>query len=55
MRVFGGVVARRPIYEKDRLDPLDPSVRLELHRELLLYFPDTSRLQHDCEPKGGKS
>lgn len=33
------IVRRQPIYEKDRLDPVDPSARLELDRELLDRFP----------------
>jgi hypothetical protein len=38
-----GLVLRQPIYEKDRLDPLDPSVRLELDDELLGKFPEGYR------------
>jgi hypothetical protein len=34
-----GIVLRQPIYEKDRLDPLDPAARLELDPELLERFP----------------
>jgi len=34
-----GLVLRQPIYEKDRLDPLDPAARLELDRSLLEQFP----------------
>jgi SnoaL-like domain len=34
-----GLVERQPIYEKDRLDPVDPAARLELERELLERFP----------------
>ncbi|SAK86447.1 hypothetical protein AWB79_06071 [Caballeronia hypogeia] len=34
-----GVVLRQPIYEKDRVDPVDPSVRLELDRKALAEFP----------------
>lgn len=30
---------RQPIYEKDRLDPLDPAARLELDKSLLDSFP----------------
>jgi hypothetical protein len=33
------VLWRQPIYEKDRLDPLDPSVKLELDQNLLNSFP----------------
>jgi hypothetical protein len=34
-----GIVLRQPIYEKDRLDPVDPAAGLELDRELLERFP----------------
>jgi SnoaL-like domain len=34
-----GIVLRQPIYEKDRLDPVDPSATLELDQELLERFP----------------
>ncbi len=33
------VVLRQPIYEKDRMDPVDPSARLELDQEILSRFP----------------
>ena len=33
------IVRRQPIYEKDRLDPVDPAVRLALDPELLGRFP----------------
>ncbi len=34
-----GIVLRQPIYEKDRLDPIDPATALELDPELLARFP----------------
>jgi hypothetical protein len=34
-----GLVLRQPIYEKDRMDPVDPSAILEFDRELLQEFP----------------
>ena len=34
-----GIVLRQPIYEKDRLDPLDPAVSLTLDSELLESLP----------------
>ena len=37
------IVLRQPIYEKDRLDPLDPSARLSLDRSLLAQFPEGYR------------
>ena len=45
-----GLVLRQPIYEKDRLDPLDPSAKLTLDNDLLARFPEGYRhlayLQH---------
>lgn len=37
------MVLRQPIYEKDRLDPLDPSADLRLDRDLLESFPEGYR------------
>ena len=34
-----GMVLRQPIYEKDRMDPVDPAARLELKKEQLERFP----------------
>ena len=34
-----GIVRRQPIYEKDRLDPVDPAAGLSLDPELLGSFP----------------
>jgi hypothetical protein len=36
-------VRRQPIYEKDRLDPVDPSAVLKLDDELLRRFPEGYR------------
>jgi len=38
-----GLVLRQPIYEKDRLDPVDPSAKLVLDRDLLARFPEGYR------------
>ncbi len=38
-----GLVLRQPIYEKDRLDPVDPAARLELDKNLLAQFPEGYR------------
>jgi hypothetical protein len=38
-----GIVLRQPIYEKDRLDPVDPAAHLELDQQLLNSFPDGYR------------
>jgi hypothetical protein len=34
-----GMVVRQPIYEKDRIDPVDPSASLKLDDNLLSQFP----------------
>ena len=34
-----GIVLRQPIYEKDRLDPVDPAARLTLDPDVLGQFP----------------
>ena len=38
-----GVVLRQPIYEKDRLDPIDPAAKLVLDPDLLASFPEGYR------------
>jgi hypothetical protein len=38
-----GVVLRQPIYEKDRLDPVDPAASLSLDAGLLQQFPEGYR------------
>jgi hypothetical protein len=44
------IVRRQPIYEKDRLDPVDPAAALHLDRAVLEIFPEGYRhlgyLQH---------
>ncbi|MEP7304264.1 MAG: nuclear transport factor 2 family protein [Acidobacteriota bacterium] len=37
------IVRRQPIYEKDRLDPLDPAAALSLDQALLASFPEGYR------------
>jgi SnoaL-like domain len=37
------IVRRQPIYEKDRMDPVDPSVRIKLDAELLGSIPEGYR------------
>ena len=34
-----GIVLRQPIYEKDRMDPVDPAARLTLDRAMLASLP----------------
>jgi len=38
-----GVVLRQPIYEKDRIDPVDPTAALALDAALLARFPEGYR------------
>ena len=38
-----GIVRRQPIYEKDRLDPVDPSAVLKLDAEWLAGYPEGYR------------
>jgi hypothetical protein len=38
-----GLSLRQPIYEKDRMDPVDPAARLELDPERLSRFPEGYR------------
>jgi hypothetical protein len=38
-----GIVLRQPIYEKDRLDPVDPSATLTLDSKVLARFPEGYR------------
>jgi hypothetical protein len=38
-----GLVLRQPIYEKDRLDPVDPAANLALDQNLLKSFPEGYR------------
>ena len=37
------MVLRQPIYEKDRIDPVDPGASLTLEPELLARFPEGYR------------
>lgn len=47
------IVRRQPIYEKDRLDPVDPGVRLELDKTLLEKFPEGYRHLGYLQTKAG--
>ena len=42
-RVEWGIVRRQPIYEKDRMDPVDPAARLSLDAAHLATFPEGYR------------
>ncbi len=44
---------RVPVYEKDRLDPVDPSAKLTLKPELLARYPDGYRYLAYLQSQGG--
>ena len=48
-----GIVRRQPIYEKDRMDPVDPSAVLKLDAELLGRFPEGYRHLAYLQSKNG--
>jgi hypothetical protein len=48
-----GIVRRQPIYEKDRLDPVDPSAVLKLDADLLARFPEGYRHLAYLQSKNG--
>jgi hypothetical protein len=47
------IVRRQPIYEKDRLDPVDPGAKLELDATLLAKFPEGYRHLGYLQTKAG--
>jgi len=47
------IVRRQPIYEKDRLDPVDPAARLTLDPDLLARFPEGYRHLAYLQTKAG--
>lgn len=48
-----GIVRRQPIYEKDRIDVVDPSAELDLDRTLLSRFPEGYRHLAYLQTKAG--
>jgi hypothetical protein len=48
-----GIVLRQPIYEKDRMDPIDPAAKLALDRDLLAQFPEGYRHLAYLQTQGG--
>ena len=48
-----GIVRRQPIYEKDRMDPVDPAARLTLDAERLARFPEGYRHLAYLQSKNG--
>ena len=47
------IVRRQPIYEKDRMDPVDPSASLKLDPALLIRFPEGYRHLAYLQTKNG--
>ena len=47
------ILRRQPIYEKDRLDPVDPLASVKIDRELLLQFPEGYRHLAYLQVKNG--
>jgi hypothetical protein len=47
------IVRRQPIYEKDRLDPVEPDAKLGLDRALLARFPEGYRHLGYLQTKAG--
>jgi hypothetical protein len=47
------IVRRQPIYEKDRIDPVDPSATLVLEKEQLARFPEGYRHLGYLQSKNG--
>jgi hypothetical protein len=48
-----GIVLRRYAYERDRIDPVDPSAKLVLDRKLLAQFPEGYRHLAYLQAKNG--
>jgi len=47
------IVRRQPVYEKDRMDPVDPSAKLTLDQERLAMFPEGYRHLGYLQSKNG--
>jgi hypothetical protein len=50
-----GLVLRQPIYEKDRVDPVDPAIPIKLDETLLSQFPSGYRHLAYVQTKAGYS
>jgi hypothetical protein len=48
-----GLVLRQPIYEKDRIDPVDPAAHIKLDEALLSQFPSGYRHLAYAQTKAG--
>jgi hypothetical protein len=52
-RGYWGIVRRQPIYEKDRMDPVDPAAALKLDQSHLAQFPEGYRHLAYLQSKNG--
>lgn len=43
-----GIVRRQPIYEKDRIDPVDPAATLQLDQKALAALPEATATSPTC-------
>jgi hypothetical protein len=50
-----GIVLRQPIYERDRINPVDPAATLQLDPSLLARFPEGYRHLAYLQSKNGQS
>ena len=50
-----GIVLRQPIYERDRLNPVDPAARVQLDSALLATFPEGYRHLAYLQSKNGQT
>jgi hypothetical protein len=48
-----GLVLRQPVYEKDRIDTVDPAAHVKLEQDLLLQFPEGYRHLAYVQTKAG--
>jgi hypothetical protein len=47
------ILFRTPVYDKDRIDPVDPDSRIEIDREVLSRFPEGYRYLAYCQSLAG--
>ena len=50
-----GLVLRQPIYERDRINPVDPAATVRLDKALLARFPEGYRHLAYLQTKNGQS
>ena len=50
-----GLVLRQPIYERDRISPVDPAAKLKLDKKLLARFPEGYRHLAYLQTRNGQT